>query len=373
MHTPNEIFEHRTAALPSLAGKCFAITGTTSGTGYYTCVAAIEKDVGCLLLLNRRSERSEAAAAKLQVLCKGTVLHAIDCDLQSFDSVVKAASEVNSIAAIYGGLDGCVNNAGVMALPDHRTVDGYDVQMQTNHLSHFLLTQLLMPSLDAAAAARGEARIVQHSSGARGKGPALDGVGMLEARFMQPAAEGELGGSALPACYNRYHQTKLANSVCALALHTRLAESGSRVKSVCAEPGVAATDIMINMTQAHQQAGTAPAEGDGASAVSALPGAQSAPDGACPLMEAAFGAGTESGDFYMPGDLIEEIDCFTAFRGAPLKCITAGRPTAFSDLVKETYEDEWLTMNTDNHQLLWDESRRAIGKWFQLAAGAPNS
>ena len=41
--------------------------------------------------------------------------------------------------------DVLVNNAGVMALPDVVTDDGYDVQMQTNHLSHFLLTSLLWP------------------------------------------------------------------------------------------------------------------------------------------------------------------------------------------------------------------------------------
>ena len=98
-----------------------------------------------------------------------------------------------------------------MGVPDTRTVDGYDVQMQTNHLSHFLLTRLLFPLLEAAADARGEARIVQHSSGARGKMPGMTGSGMLEAEYMQPATDGSLGGNDIPACFNRYHQTKLAN------------------------------------------------------------------------------------------------------------------------------------------------------------------
>ena len=51
-----------------------------------------------------------------------------------------------------------------MALQDKATTDGYDLQMQTNHLSHFLLAKELYPAVKAAAAARGEARIVHHSS-----------------------------------------------------------------------------------------------------------------------------------------------------------------------------------------------------------------
>lgn len=360
LNIPNRIWEQQTAALPSLAGKCFAITGTTSGTGYHACVAAIEKGVGCLLLLNRRSERSEAATAKLQDFCKGTVLHAIDCDLQSFESVAKAAYEVNRISASYGGLDGCINNAGVMALPDQRTSDGYDVQMQTNHLSHFLLTHLLMPSLEAAAASRGEARVVQHSSGARVK-PQGGGLGMLEAQFMQPAAKGALGGNKMPACFGRYHQTKLANSVFAMALHERLSAKGSKVKSVCAEPGVAATDLMTNLGQAHEKTGKAPSGGPSADM---FPGIQSAADGACSLMEAAFGAGTESGDFYMPGEVVKKTVV-----GVPKKCITAGRPTPISEGNKRGFEEEKLTMDPANHQLLWAESERATEKWLQMQDG----
>jgi NAD(P)-dependent dehydrogenase (short-subunit alcohol dehydrogenase family) len=54
-----------------------------------------------------------------------------------------------------------------MALADVATTDGYDVQMQTNHLSHFLLLKEVFPLLEKAAAARGEARVVHHSSLAR--------------------------------------------------------------------------------------------------------------------------------------------------------------------------------------------------------------
>ena len=66
-------------------------------------------------------------------------LFLVECDLQSFESVRKAAKEV--VKLCHKGLDALCNNAGVMALKDIATSDGFDVQMQTNHLSHFLLTK----------------------------------------------------------------------------------------------------------------------------------------------------------------------------------------------------------------------------------------
>merc|ERR1711963_932280 len=112
------------------------------------------------------------------------------------------------------GLDVLCNNAGIMATKDEATEDGFDTQMQTNHLSHFLLTAELFPLLEKAANANGEARVVNHSSIAR-YSPAQP----LEAKYFGKNG-GKLGGDADACCrpfsggrWKRYQQTKLANVV----------------------------------------------------------------------------------------------------------------------------------------------------------------
>merc|ERR1712014_557711 len=109
-------------------------------------------------MLNRPSKRAEAAEKEIKKSAGKCAVQTISCDLMSLKSVRAAAKEVERVAGKYGGLDVLANNAGIIAMSDVRTEDGFDVQMQVNHLSHFLLTSLLMPSLEKAAAARGEAR-----------------------------------------------------------------------------------------------------------------------------------------------------------------------------------------------------------------------
>ncbi len=82
------------------------------------------------------------------VAAEGCVVTHVDYDAMSFASVRAAAK---TVLAATPELDVLANNAGVMALQDKATTDGFDLQMQTNHLSHFLLAKELYPAVKAAA------------------------------------------------------------------------------------------------------------------------------------------------------------------------------------------------------------------------------
>ena len=150
------------ASLPSMKGKTVAVTGCTSGTGFTLARVCLELGAR-VIMLNRASARNEEAKTRLEALAKGMVA-AVPCDLTDFESVRAAGA---TLRKDFDAIDVLVNNAGVMGVKDEATKDGYDVQMQTNHLSHFLLTSEVWPLLQKAAELRGEARVVQHSSGAR--------------------------------------------------------------------------------------------------------------------------------------------------------------------------------------------------------------
>ena len=69
-----------------MTGKVVAITGTTSGTGYF-CAKEIAKKGASVILLNRKSERSENSLKQLQAEVPGGKFDNVDCNLQSFKSV----------------------------------------------------------------------------------------------------------------------------------------------------------------------------------------------------------------------------------------------------------------------------------------------
>ena len=134
----NVYYDEFLESIQSLNNLTIAITGTTSGTGYVAAQTVASKGAR-VILLNRKSKRATKSYNDLKKNNPEAELFLVECDLQRFDSVRKAAKEVVKLCP--KGLDALCNNAGVMALKDIATSDGFDVQMQTNHLSHFLLTK----------------------------------------------------------------------------------------------------------------------------------------------------------------------------------------------------------------------------------------
>ena len=246
-------FDRVVADLPSMAGKVVAVTGCTSGTGKIFAQVCARKGAK-VVLLNRESARAAEALKDITEVAKAAgapVPSAIPCDLTSFKSV-HAAGEKLQAEFRESGIDVLCNNAGIMGFGDKATEDGCDIQMQTNHLSHFLLTYLCLPLLDKAASLHGEARVVNHSSCARVmNGPEFSNK--LEEKYLLKNG-GNLGGDSNTvmrgANFVRYQQTKLANVAFTYALHKRLQEAGSSVKALVAHPGVAPTEITQRMVGA---------------------------------------------------------------------------------------------------------------------------
>lgn len=264
-------------------GRIAAVTGTTSGTGY-VCARELARLGARVFLLNRTSSRADAALMRLQQEVPDGDFVAVTCDLQDFASVRTAAAAVRSQTDV---LDILCNNAGVMALPDQATGDGYDVQMQTNCLSHFLLTRELFGLLERSS----DARIVNHTSAARRGGP-------LESKYFGPNG-GALGGDGTHAentsfrgpRWERYHQTKLANCAFTYGLVQRLEASGkNQIKALIAHPGLAATSLQTTTAETGGMN-----SGDGF-----MSQAQSAEDGALGILRGCADPTAKSGEFFGP-------------------------------------------------------------------------
>jgi len=286
--TQNQDLPDVLQTLPSMAGKTVAITGCTSGTGFNLALRCAVLGAR-VLMLNRPSPRSAAALRTL----RGQQLdaHFVPCDLASLASVRVAIEQLTD--ACPDGLDVLCNNAGIMAAPDQSTVDGFDIQMQSNHLGHFLLTSGAIPLLERAVQVRGEARVVNHSSGAR-LGAAL------QARYLGNNAAG-LGGDGFPglAKWRRYQQSKLANLLFTYSLHDAIEvhrpELLGKLKSLCAHPGPTHTELQAKTLACGSNGWL-----DRLIVRSIVQQAHSVEDGAMGIVRACCAAQVASMDFYGP-------------------------------------------------------------------------
>ena len=355
----DKIYDKVVDSLPSLAGKCVAITGTTSGTGYWTALAACKKGAKAVLLLNRKSVRSTVADDEIvKAGGEATAVHTVTCDLMSLSNVRVAAEEVAKLSEQYGGLDVLACNAGIMSMPDDRTEDGFDVQMQVNHLAQVLLVKLLQPSLEAAAQARGEARVVSHSSGARFLALGSQPWG---GKHFTKCPAGSLGGNAsamkmmsfMGPQITRYGHSKLANTVYSMALHDALQAKGSKIKSLGAEPGLASTSLIRNGWETKTGKSVSQMLLSNMIPLMKVAG-QSGGDGACPIIMASFASEATSGDLYCPSKTLILPPIGRVYtKGMPFRSIVGG--------VAYKKGKEKRSVTSDWKKKCWEATEAAIG------------
>ena len=256
------------ADIPDQSGRTAVVTGANGGLGLETA-RALAGAGAHVVMAARDQEKAAAAVADIRGTVPGASLEVVALDLASQASVRAAAEQV---LAAHPSIDLLVNNAGVMGIPERRTVDGVEMQLGVNHLGHWTLTALLLPALRRADAAR----IVTVTSTAHHMGRPVD------------PANPFLHGKYEP--WRAYGQSKLANYHFALGLHERL-----DVASLLAHPGLSNTDL---------QAVSVRETGGGRSQrfFHMLAGrtGMSPEAGARPQLRAATDPAARSGQFYVP-------------------------------------------------------------------------
>lgn len=217
---PSTVHDWKIDQLDDLAGKRYLITGGNSGIGF-EAAAHLRRAQADVFIASRSATKGADAASRLKQIPSTGAVHVIELDLASVESINRAN---DSIRTHTDGLDGVVNNAGIMQTPQQQTADGFELQFGTNHLGHFLLNQL---TFDLVAARSG--RIVPVSSIAHRSAPAIN--------FDDPMFTDDY--SPMTA----YAQSKLANLMYGLELARRLEAVGSEVIAASSHPGYSATNL----------------------------------------------------------------------------------------------------------------------------------
>jgi NAD(P)-dependent dehydrogenase (short-subunit alcohol dehydrogenase family) len=209
-----------------LTGRVYIVTGANSGAGLATVEQLVRQGAKVVAACRRVAAGEEAT--KHLASERGSV-KVMALDLSSLASVRRFVSEFE---ATHSRLDGLVNNAGVMSTPEGRTEDGFETQFGTNHLGHFLLTELLLDKLKASA----PARIVCVSSVAHaGLGKEVGEIRLDDLKFEQRPYDAT----------RAYTQSKLAIVVYARHLAKRL--EGTRVSVFSVHPGWIRSNLVKHM------------------------------------------------------------------------------------------------------------------------------
>jgi retinol dehydrogenase-14 len=204
----------------ALRGNVVMVTGANAGMGKEISLGVARLGAS-LVMVSRDRERGQAAVADVKQQTGNREVELMITDLSSQQAIRDLVKE---FGARHDRLSVLINNAGVSLPKRQETVDGLETVFATNHLAPFLLTNLLLPVLTAAA----PARIVTVSSGAHA-------MGKIDFDDLQAARN-----------YNEiraYNQSKLANIVFTYELARRTAGTGVTANAV--EPGFVKTNLKV--------------------------------------------------------------------------------------------------------------------------------
>ncbi len=256
------------ADVPDQLGRVAIITGANTGLGFETARILAQRGATVVLAV-RNLDKGKLAADRITAVAPGSEVEVQALDLSSLASVRVAAEE---LAARHPTIDLLLNNAGVMYTPRQQTVDGFEMQFGTNHLGHFALTGLLLPTLLGCPGSR----IVTVSS-----------VGhRIRAKIRFDDLQWERSYDRIAA----YGQSKLANLMFTYELHRRLTTARTNTMALASHPGVSNTDLARHLPGVLRLGAR----------FSAPLITQSAARGALPTLRAATDPAAVGGEYYGP-------------------------------------------------------------------------
>ncbi len=209
-----------TKNIPILQGKTIIITGANSGIGYEAARALAAKQA-TVIMACRSTDKGQKALDQIQAESPNADLKLMGLDMADMASIRNFSK---TFLTEFNQLDILINNAGVMATPFNKTVDGLELQLGTNHYGHFLLTGLLFDRLKSTP----NSRVVTVSS---------------YAHFMGRINFDDLNCDNSYQKWMAYGQSKLANVLFAYELNRRTSQNSDNPLSIVAHPGYAATNL----------------------------------------------------------------------------------------------------------------------------------
>ncbi|OBT65439.1 hypothetical protein VE03_06060 [Pseudogymnoascus sp. 23342-1-I1] len=128
-----------------ITNKTLLVTGISPGGLGAEFVTTIAKyGPACIILATRNLESAKETARNVAAASPAVRTWPIELDLASIKQVKEAAKKIEALGE---RIDIIVNNAGIMAPPYAKTLDGIESQFGINHIGHFLLTNLLLPGI----------------------------------------------------------------------------------------------------------------------------------------------------------------------------------------------------------------------------------